>query len=138
MNSESSSAISTPEIISYINCYICKSKIKNENFHHHYNKCKLDYLNSEKSKYYPLKEPNNINELLDIISNYQSTESKILKEINEQFLDLHEEMNLIYSEKIKKSMTPNEYFKIHKENFLRRFSYNNDIQKLNNFFQLKK
>ena len=69
MTSESSSAISTPEIISSINCYICKTKIKNENFHNHYNKCKLDYLNSEKSKYYPLKEPSNINDLLNIISN---------------------------------------------------------------------
>ena len=138
MNSESSSEMSTPEMISYINCYICKSKIKNENFHRHYNKCKLEYLNSEKSKYYPLKEPNNINELINIISNYQTSEPRILNEINKQFLNLHEEMNLFYSEKIKKSMTPNEYFKIHKENFLRRFSYNNDNSKIKHFFSVEK
>ena len=100
MTSESSSAISTPEIISSINCYICKTKIKNENFHNHYNKCKLDYLNSEKSKYYPLKEPSNINDLLNIISNYKNRDIRILNDKNEQFLNLHEEMKLFYSEKI--------------------------------------
>ena len=61
-----------------------------------------------------------------------------MNEINEQFLNLHEEMNLFYSEKIKKSMTPNEYFKIHKENFLRRFSYNNDNSKIKQFFSVEK
>ena len=100
MSSESSSVMSTPEIPSRTKCFICDYKIKNEIFSNHYNKCKENYLKTEKSKYYPLKEPSNINDLLNIISNYKKSDSKILNEINEQFLNLHEEMKLFYSEKI--------------------------------------
>lgn len=138
MNSESSSEMSTPEMISYINCYICNSKIKNENFHHHYNKCKLEYLNSEKSKYYPLKEPDNINELLDTISNYEMSSYRVLNEINENFTKLHKEMTLLYSEENKKSMTPKEFFKIHHEKFIRRYSYNLENSRINFFYSLQK
>ena len=115
MSSESSSTISTPEVISYIICYICQIKIKRENFYNHYNNCKCEYLKSEKSKYYPLKEPNNMNELIDIILN--SNNSITLKEINENFILLHNEMKLLYCEESKKSMLLMNFFRFINKDF---------------------
>ncbi len=136
MSSESSSAISTPEIISYIICYICKLKIKRENFNNHYNNCKCEYLKSEKSKYYPLKEPNNMNELIEIILN--SNNSITLNQINEQFILLHNKMKLLYCEESKKSMTPNEFFQVHKQRVLKRHSFNPEHINIKQLFSVKK
>ena len=136
MSSESSSTISTPEVISYIICYICQIKIKRENFYNHYNNCKCEYLKSEKSKYYPLIEPNNMNELIDIILN--SNNSITLKEINENFILLHNEMKLLYCEESKKSMTPNEFFQVHKQRFLKRHSFNPEHINIKHLFSIKK
>jgi hypothetical protein len=136
MSSESSSTISTPEIVSYIFCYICKIKIKRENFDNHYNSCKCDYLKSEKSKYYPLKEPNNMDELIDIILN--SNNSITLNEINQKFISLHNEMKLLYCEESKRSMTPNEYFQAHKQRVLKRHSFNPEQIKIKHLFSIKK
>ena len=124
MSSESSSTISTPEIVSYIFCYICKIKIKRENFDNHYNSCKCDYLKSEKSKYYPLKEPNNMDELIDIILNSNNS--------------IHNEMKLLYCEESKRSMTPNEYFQAHKQRVLKRHSFNPEQIKIKHLFSIKK
>ena len=136
MSSESSSTISTPEVISYIICYICQIKIKRENFYNHYNNCKCEYLKSEKSKYYPFKEPNNMDELIDIILN--SNNSITLKEINENFILLHNEMKLLYCEESKKSMTPNEFFQVHKQRFLKRHSFNPEHINIKHLFSIKK
>ena len=138
MSSESSSVMSTPEIPSRTKCFSYDYKIKNEIFSNHYNKCKENYLKTEKSKYYPLKEPDNINELLDTISNYEMSSYRVLNEINENFTKLHKEMTLLYSEENKKSMTPKEFFKIHHEKFIRRYSYNLENSRINFFYYLQK
>ena len=104
----------------------------------HYEDCKSDYIISEKSKYYPLKEPDNINELLDTISNYEMSSYRVLNEINENFTKLHKEMTLLYCEENKKSMTPKEFFKIHHEKFIRRYSYNLENSRINFFYSLQK
>ena len=136
MSSESSSVMSTPEIPSRTKCFICDYKIKNEIFSNHYNKCKENYLKTEKSKYYPLKEPNNMDELIDIILN--SNNSITLNEINQKFISLHNEMKLLYCEESKRSMTPNEYFQAHKQRVLKRHSFNPEQIKIKHLFSIKK
>lgn len=115
MSSESSSVMSTPEIPSRTKCFICDYKIKNEIFSNHYNKCKENYLKTEKSKYYPLKEPLNINEIIEKISNSNLNDPNMINDINHQFIDLHKKMKNNFINEYNKSITPNEVSHYQKE-----------------------
>ena len=115
MNSESSSTKSSPETQNYIICYICLEKILREKFKIHYEKCKKKYLESEQSKYYPLNELENINELIKIISNDNINYSDNISNINFIFKTLHNNMKKIYIKECRKSMSPSEYFEYQKK-----------------------
>lgn len=115
MNSESPSTISTPETKNCIICYICNEKIPRENFSLHYEDCKSDYIISEKSKYYPLKEPLNINEIIEKISNSNLNDPNMINDINHQFIDLHKKMKNNFINEYNKSITPNEVSHYQKE-----------------------
>ena len=122
MTSQSSSAINTPEMNNYIICYICNQTILREKFLYHYEDCKSSYLLSEKATYYPLNEPSNMNELIEIISNNLVISETILN-INKQFQNLYEEMRKTFKEEEShKSITPNEFFQEQKEKRFRKYS----------------
>ena len=121
MNSESSSTISSPESQNYIICYICLEKILREKFKLHYEQCKTNYLESEQSKYYPLNEPENINELMEIISNPNLNLSDNISNINFIFKTLHDNMKTIYIKESKKTMSPSEYYEYQKKCVLKNY-----------------
>ena len=121
MTSQSSSAISTPEINNYIICYICNQKISRKIFLYHYQECKSSYLLSEKAKIYPLNEPSNINELIEIISNTNLIIPETIFKIN-TFENLNEEKSKNIIEENPKSITPNEFLQNQKENRFRKYS----------------
>jgi len=121
MNSESSSTISSPESQNYIICYICLEKILREKFKLHYEQCKTNCLESEQSKYYPLNEPENINELMEIISNPNLNLSDNISNINFIFKTLHDNMKTIYIKESKKTMSPSEYYEYQKKCVLKNY-----------------
>ena len=123
MTSQSSSAINTPEMNNYIICYICNQTIPREKFLYHYEDCKSSYLISEKATYYPLNEPSNMNELIEIISNNNLTNPETIININTQFQNLYEKMKQNFKEEESlKSMTPNYFLEYQKENRFRKYS----------------
>ncbi len=131
MNSESSSTKSSPETQNYIICYICLEHILREKFIFHYEQCKTNYLESEQSKYYPINEPENINELMKIISNNNSNFSENISNINYIFKTLHDNMKTIYIKESKKSMSPSEYYEYQKEIRFKKL-LNDEYEKNNN------
>ncbi len=132
MNSESSSTISSPESQNYIICYICLEKILREKFKLHYEQCKTNYLESEQSKYYPLNEPENINELMEIISNPNLNLSDNISNINFIFKTLHDNMKTIYIKESKKTMSPSEYYEYQKKMRFKKLSNDRYEDKNNN------
>ena len=47
-------------------------------------------------------------------------------------------MKLLYCEESKKSMTPNEFFQVHKQRFLKRHSFNPEHINIKRLFSIKK
>ena len=69
----------------------------------------------QKSKYYPLKEPLNINEIIEKISNSNLNDPNMINDINHQFIDLHKKMKNNFINEYNKSITPNEVSHYQKE-----------------------